>query len=71
MGMTVVDLTAGLQRSPLLLDAQSRGCDIVHPAEVLLEQVHQQVKLITGKEVSVEVLRPVLEQVFVEEQGEE
>lgn len=70
-GMCVVDLSAGLQQSPLLLQARKRSCLIVSPIEVLLEQVLQQAKLITGKEQSRDVLKGVLAEVFHEEEEEE
>ena len=38
-GMTVMDLTEIPRRSPLLREAALRGCTIVEPAGLLLEQV--------------------------------
>jgi 3-dehydroquinate dehydratase/shikimate dehydrogenase len=38
-GMTVVDLTAGIRPSPFLRDAQIRGCAVVSPDRLLIEQV--------------------------------
>jgi 3-dehydroquinate dehydratase/shikimate dehydrogenase len=38
-GMTVVDLTAGVRPSQFLRDAQTRGCAVVSPDRLLVEQV--------------------------------
>lgn len=38
-GMTVVDMTAGVQPSQFLRDAQTRGCAVVSPGRLLIEQV--------------------------------
>jgi 3-dehydroquinate dehydratase/shikimate dehydrogenase len=70
-GMCVVDLTAPLQLSELLRQATRRGCLIVPPTEVLLEQVQQQAKLITSKEPARQVLEQTLAEVFQEEFEEE
>ncbi len=70
-GMCVVDLLARLQPSELLRQASKRSCLIVRPAEVLLEQVAQQAKLITGKEPTREMLKKTLAEVFQEEESEE
>jgi 3-dehydroquinate dehydratase/shikimate dehydrogenase len=40
-GMTVVDLTAGIGPTELLREARARGCAIVTPARLLIEQVRQ------------------------------
>ncbi len=70
-GMCVVDLAATLQLTDLLRQARSRSCLIVHPADVLLEQVLQQAKLITGKEPERHLLQQTLAEVFQEEEEEE
>lgn len=67
-GMTVMDLTAPLHKSQLLRDAEHRGCLVVDPGQVLLEQVAQQVKASAGKEVPHEVLQDMLEKVRQEEE---
>jgi 3-dehydroquinate dehydratase / shikimate dehydrogenase len=66
-GMTVVDLTAPLRRSPLLRQAEERGCLVVPPALVLIEQVLQHLKLIANKEVPRELLDGVLDKVFIDD----
>jgi 3-dehydroquinate dehydratase/shikimate dehydrogenase len=66
--MAVMDLSAPLYSSPLLREAEQRGCLVVHPFQVLLEQVAQQARVITGKDVPPEVLRQTLEQVWIEEE---
>jgi len=70
-GMCVVDLQAPLRQSELLRQARKRSCLVVRPVDVLLDQVEQQIKVITGKEVSREVLRATLNEVFQEEEEEE
>jgi shikimate 5-dehydrogenase len=40
-GMAVVDLTAGLRPSKFLREAESRGCAVVTPGRVLIEQVRE------------------------------
>jgi 3-dehydroquinate dehydratase/shikimate dehydrogenase len=66
-GMAVVDLTAPIRRSPLLRQAEERGCLVVPPALVLVEQVLQQLRLITNKEVPRELIDSVLDKVFIDE----
>jgi 3-dehydroquinate dehydratase/shikimate dehydrogenase len=55
-GMVVMDLAAGLRLSPLLREAQARGCTIVTPRQLLLEHLQAQARLLTGKQVPAEVL---------------
>ena len=40
-GMTVVDLTAGLRPSQFLLEAADRGCAVVTPGRLMVEQVRE------------------------------
>jgi hypothetical protein len=54
--MTVMDLTSPLQPSSILREAQTRGCVVVMPRQVWLEQVALQTHLLTGKEVSRQLL---------------
>jgi 3-dehydroquinate dehydratase/shikimate dehydrogenase len=49
--MTVLDLTSPLQPSALLRDAEARGCAVVAPRQLWLEQVLLQAHLLTSKEV--------------------
>jgi 3-dehydroquinate dehydratase/shikimate dehydrogenase len=55
-GMTVMDLTASLPKSTLLREAESRGCAVVVPRELWLEQVALQAHLLTGKKVPRQIL---------------
>ena len=70
-GMCVVDLQAPLRKSTLLREAQRRGCLVVHPIDVLLGQLDEQIKTITGKQVPAEVLRNALDTVFQDDEEEE
>jgi shikimate 5-dehydrogenase len=67
-GMAVVDLTALSSKSALLREAEQRGCVVVLPAQVLLEQVLRQVKLITGEEGPRERLQEVLAALLSEDE---
>jgi 3-dehydroquinate dehydratase / shikimate dehydrogenase len=55
-GMTVMDLTAVAGKSQLLREAKARGCAIVSPKELLLDQLAAQAKLLTHKDVPHDVL---------------
>jgi shikimate 5-dehydrogenase len=68
-GMTVMDLTTSLGRTDLLREAATRGCSVVAPLAILLEQVLAVIKLITGKDVPAEPLRQWLQTLYVEEEG--
>ena len=59
-GMTVLDLTAEGTTSTLLREAKARGCETVGPRELLLGQLALQARLITGKEISSELLSAAL-----------
>lgn len=58
--ITVMDLTASSKRTPLLEEAKARGCPIVEPRDLLLEQLQQQANMLTGKTIPPEVLRGAL-----------
>jgi 3-dehydroquinate dehydratase / shikimate dehydrogenase len=49
--MTVLDLTASLRKSLLLREAETRGCLVVAPPQVWLEQTVLQTLLLTSKDV--------------------
>jgi shikimate dehydrogenase len=66
-GMTVMDLTASLRKTQLLREAEGRGCLVVDPAQVLLEQVAQQARAITGKDVPPQPLQEMLGKVLGDE----
>jgi 3-dehydroquinate dehydratase/shikimate dehydrogenase len=59
-GMTVVDLTAELRPSVLLREAQTRGCKVVTPQQVLGEQIACQLERITGEAASREAVAQTL-----------
>jgi 3-dehydroquinate dehydratase/shikimate dehydrogenase len=66
-GMTVMDLTRAGGTTPLLRDAQTRGCNIIAPKQALLQQLVLQARLLTGKETPVQVLEQALEVVTDED----
>ncbi len=66
--MTVLDLTTMPRRSPFLQEAKLRGCSIVAPSKLLIEQVREQVKRITGHEASSKELSDKLATWFDEEE---
>jgi shikimate 5-dehydrogenase len=59
-GMTVIDLTATLSPTPLLREAQSRNCAIIEPRRLLLHQLALQGRLLTGKEVTRELIEQAM-----------
>src|SRR5262245_1268340 len=67
-GMTVMDLTAASARTPLLTEAVARGCAVVSPKRVILEQAIQYAKLISGKEPEREPLQELLATLAPEEE---
>jgi 3-dehydroquinate dehydratase/shikimate dehydrogenase len=67
-GMSVMDLTAPLELSPLLAEAKQRGCGVVDPRQVLLEQVARQFKLISGKEPPRERLQQTVAEMCPDEE---
>lgn len=54
-GMTVVDLTAGDRPSPFLREAADRGCAVVTPSRLLVEQVREHARRL-GADVPAEPL---------------
>jgi 3-dehydroquinate dehydratase/shikimate dehydrogenase len=58
-GMTIVDLTADVRPSKFLIEAEARGCGVVSPGRLLIEQVREHVRRLGG-EVPAEVLAPKL-----------
>jgi 3-dehydroquinate dehydratase/shikimate dehydrogenase len=66
--MTVMDLTATLRLSPLLREAASRGCSIVGPRKLFLEQMGMLARMMTGKQVPREVLEAGIPRVLREEE---
>jgi 3-dehydroquinate dehydratase/shikimate dehydrogenase len=66
-GMTVMDLTAELRRTPLLREARARGCAVVEPRALFLDQMIAVVRMLTGKEVERDVLERALPDLFEDE----
>jgi 3-dehydroquinate dehydratase/shikimate dehydrogenase len=58
--MTVLDLTAGMRKSALLREAETRGATVVAPRDVFLDRVELQARLFTGKQVPREVVSAAL-----------
>jgi 3-dehydroquinate dehydratase/shikimate dehydrogenase len=58
-GMTVVDLTSPLRPSPLLEAARRAGAHPIMPGQLFVEQLTQQLKLFTEKEVPQDLLSQV------------
>jgi 3-dehydroquinate dehydratase/shikimate dehydrogenase len=67
-GMTVMDLTAGLRPTPLVREARRRGCAVIEPRNLFLEQVDVLVKMLTGKSVERPVLEQALPDLFADEE---
>lgn len=59
-GMTVMDLTSPLLPSTLLKEARRRDCQVVEPRQLFLQQLEQQARLLTGKQVPTDVLEAAL-----------
>jgi 3-dehydroquinate dehydratase/shikimate dehydrogenase len=55
-GMTVLDARSALGKSHLVREAEVRGCAVVAARQLWLEQVALQARLLTSKEVPLEVL---------------
>lgn len=66
-GMAVLDLTAGLQRSTLVREAEVRGCAVVTPQRLFLDRLKTQARLLTGKDLPDEVAAGPLANLFEEE----
>lgn len=66
-GMIVMDVTADLKRSELLQQAADRSCLIVEPRDLLLDHFGVQTRLITGKDVPLEILTAALPERLLEE----
>jgi 3-dehydroquinate dehydratase/shikimate dehydrogenase len=69
VGMTVLDLTAGLRRTPLLREARARGCTVIEPRHLFLEQMDVLVKMLSGgKTAPRPIFEKALPELFEEEQ---
>jgi 3-dehydroquinate dehydratase / shikimate dehydrogenase len=59
-GMTILDLTSVPQQSRFLGEARQRGCGVVEPARLLVEQVREHVRRVAEQEVGAEALQEKL-----------
>jgi 3-dehydroquinate dehydratase/shikimate dehydrogenase len=66
-GMTVMDLTASIRPSDLLREAELHGCLTVPPRELLMSQLEQQVRMLTGKTVARAVIDAAIPERFRED----
>jgi len=66
-GMTVMDLTATLRPSDLLREAKLRGCLTISPRDLMLSQLDQQVRHLTGKTTSRDDLEKAIPERYREE----
>jgi 3-dehydroquinate dehydratase/shikimate dehydrogenase len=55
-GMTVLDARPALEKSHLVREAAIRGCTVIDPRRMWLEQVATQARLLTGKETPRQIL---------------
>src|SRR5439155_17356072 len=55
-GMTVMDVTAELARTPLLQGAAERGCLVVEPRDLLLDRLELYARKIAGAETPRDLL---------------
>jgi shikimate dehydrogenase len=60
--MTVMDIVTNPRKTPLLQDAESRGCQVVYGDRMLLWQGVYKFKLYTGVEPPVEVMETAMDQ---------
>lgn len=58
--IAVMDLTSMPRKSAFLRDAQRRGCDIIEPRRIMLEQIVLLLRMMTEKDVDRERLAEVL-----------
>ncbi|HEV3146141.1 MAG TPA: type I 3-dehydroquinate dehydratase [Gemmataceae bacterium] len=66
-GMTVMDVTGIPRKTPFLSEAQARGCAVVSPRDLLIEQVRAQVKRLTELDVRRTLLEKTLDALIEEE----
>ena len=58
--MTVLDVCRLPSDSPFCFEARQRGCQIVEPADVYIDQLSAQFKAIAGQELPVEAYQSIL-----------
>jgi shikimate dehydrogenase len=61
-GLTVMDIVTNPRQTPLLQDAETRGCRVVYGERMLLWQAVYKFKLYTGVEPPVEVMEQAMAQ---------
>lgn len=66
-GIAVLDLTALPRKTPLVQEAEARGCAVVAPVDLLVEQVRRQVNCLTGLDVPHAPLVAVVAQLLDDE----
>jgi shikimate 5-dehydrogenase len=66
--ITVLDMTSIGLKSQLIQEAEVRGCPVVYPRDILLDQLEMQVKLLTGQQVPREKLKEVMTTVLGSEE---
>ena len=66
-GMIVMDLTSMPKKSALLREAEARACRVVSPRRVLLELLGRQLRLLSGKDVSLDRLSNIMSDAVEEE----
>lgn len=70
-GMTVLDLTAAVRSTKFVREAIARGCAVVTPQGLWLDQVAAQAKVLTGKDVPHKVLQDAVPWLTEDEDVEE
>ena len=58
--MTVADVTCPPLDTPMIEEARARGCKVVEPADIYVDQIASWFKTITGKELPESVIREAL-----------
>ncbi len=66
-GMFVMDLTDLPRETPLTREARKRGCSVVSPQAMLIEQVRRQLRRLTNQDVPSAVLEEVMNSLLEDE----
>lgn len=66
--MYVLDATSVGRTSPFQREARLRGCGVVHPSRLLLEQVRSHVRRVAGQEIDPEVLEAKMLELMPQEE---
>ena len=59
-GQTVLDLTAQLTPTPLLVEAEKRGALVVSPIEIFLDEITEIARMLTARPIEREMLRKAI-----------